>query len=113
MVDRWIFDQIPALIIGGCSGIVEHQRDRLGDIHGGAAADADDAVGCAQVVGSELGGQVIDVVGFRLIIDIDMEHPVAFLQRQSTFEFTSLEDIVEDKNHVGLRGDPFGLEDIA
>ena len=100
MVYRRMLDQVPSLVVGGASRIGQHQGDRLGQIHGAAAPDADDT-GRQAVPGllADLFHELVHVGGLGLVVHIDQDHQILGFQRQAALEIMIGKNVVEQKDH--------------
>ena len=108
-----VLDQVPALVVGGRPGVGEQERNGLGDVHGAAAAQADDAVRQDRTLRADAGDQLVDVAGLGLVDEADRQQQVALFQRQPAFQLPAEVDVVEHEDHGRPGRDPPGFEDVA
>ena len=100
MVDRRVPDQVPALVIGSGTGIGQHQGDSFGQIHTGAATNANNSVRHARAEALHLGHQFIHIAGLGFVIHVDMQEQIAFFQGKAGFQRGTGKNPIQHKNHA-------------
>ena len=113
MIYRRIFDQIPALVIGGRARVGQHDRNGFSQIHRAPAADSYDRVRLAVRKRFHAFREFVDVLGLGLCANIHEDDQIVRAERQFMDEGAFFVDCIDEKHDGRSCVRPLLGQDVA